>query len=128
MVDDPYRRPIGRPYGLRGDRRRVRCVVALEPPSALSVGLCSAHTATDRLVAGQQLRMHATGDSTIADLMEVFSEGRATVYRALGRATRAAALTIAPAGDSRSSSMHNRESRVPCAPRPRPRCPQGFGC
>jgi hypothetical protein len=29
--------------------------------------------------------MHATGDYTIADLMEVFSVGRATVYRTLGR-------------------------------------------
>jgi DNA invertase Pin-like site-specific DNA recombinase len=31
-------------------------------------------------------RMHATGEYTIADLMEVFSVGRATVYRALKRA------------------------------------------
>jgi DNA invertase Pin-like site-specific DNA recombinase len=30
-------------------------------------------------------RMHATGEYTIADLMEVFSVGRATVYRTLGR-------------------------------------------
>jgi DNA invertase Pin-like site-specific DNA recombinase len=30
-------------------------------------------------------RMHATGDYTIADLMEVFSVGRATVYRTLER-------------------------------------------
>ena len=30
-------------------------------------------------------RMHATGEYTIADLMEVFSVGRATVYRALER-------------------------------------------
>jgi hypothetical protein len=30
--------------------------------------------------------MHATGDYTIADLMEVFSIGRATVYRVLERA------------------------------------------
>ncbi|MDR8413596.1 recombinase family protein [Nonomuraea sp. 3-1Str] len=29
--------------------------------------------------------MHATGDYTIADLMEVFSIGRATVYRFLDR-------------------------------------------
>ncbi|NYD44704.1 hypothetical protein BJY14_000687 [Actinomadura luteofluorescens] len=77
-----------------------QCAVTLEPPSALSVGLCLAHTLTDRLVAGRQLRMHATGDYTIADLMEVFSVGRATVYRALECATRAAAPTIAPAGDS----------------------------
>ncbi|MFF5210481.1 helix-turn-helix domain-containing protein [Streptosporangium sp. NPDC000396] len=31
------------------------------------------------------VRMHATGDYTIADLMEVFSIGRATVYRVLDR-------------------------------------------
>ncbi len=30
-------------------------------------------------------RMHATGEYTIADLMEVFSIGRATVYRTLER-------------------------------------------
>jgi hypothetical protein len=30
--------------------------------------------------------MHATGDYTIAELMEVFSIGRATVYRVLDRA------------------------------------------
>ena len=30
--------------------------------------------------------MHATGGYTIADLMEVFSVGRATVYRVLNRA------------------------------------------
>jgi len=34
-------------------------------------------------------RMHATGDYTIADLMEVFSIGRATVYRTLERTTPA---------------------------------------
>jgi DNA invertase Pin-like site-specific DNA recombinase len=31
-------------------------------------------------------RMHGTGDYTVADLMEVFSIGRATVYRVLERA------------------------------------------
>ena len=31
-------------------------------------------------------RMHTTGEYTIADLMEVFSVGRATVYRTLKRA------------------------------------------
>ena len=30
--------------------------------------------------------MHATGGYTIAELMEVFSAGRATVYRVLDRA------------------------------------------
>ena len=33
--------------------------------------------------------MHATGGYTIADLMEVFSIGRATVYRTLDRAASA---------------------------------------
>jgi hypothetical protein len=37
------------------------------------------------------VRMHGTGEYTIADLMEVFSVGRATVYRVLGR-------VAAPAG------------------------------
>ena len=32
------------------------------------------------------VRMHAAGDYTIAELMEVFSVGRATVYRVLDRA------------------------------------------
>jgi DNA invertase Pin-like site-specific DNA recombinase len=42
-----------------------------------------------KLTARQQAeltRMHATGGYTIADLMEVFSVGRATVYRVLNRA------------------------------------------
>ncbi|MGD0247273.1 MAG: recombinase family protein [Streptosporangiaceae bacterium] len=34
-------------------------------------------------------RMHATGEYTIADLMEVFSVGRTTVYRTLDRAAPA---------------------------------------
>ncbi|QKW40648.1 helix-turn-helix domain-containing protein [Actinomadura sp. NAK00032] len=37
-----------------------------------------------KLTARQQaelVRMHATGDHTIAELMEVFSIGRATVHR-----------------------------------------------
>ncbi|MEO3824380.1 helix-turn-helix domain-containing protein [Actinomadura sp. B10D3] len=41
-----------------------------------------------KLTARQQAelaRMHATGDYTIAELMEVFSIGRATVYRVLDR-------------------------------------------
>ncbi|MEV1005653.1 recombinase family protein [Nonomuraea sp. NPDC050202] len=43
-----------------------------------------------KLTARQQaelVRMHATGDYTIAELMEVFSVGRATVYRVLDRAS-----------------------------------------
>jgi DNA invertase Pin-like site-specific DNA recombinase len=42
-----------------------------------------------KLSARQQAelrRMHGTGEYTIADLMEVFSVGRATVYRVLARA------------------------------------------
>jgi DNA invertase Pin-like site-specific DNA recombinase len=42
-----------------------------------------------KLSARQQaelVRMHGTGEYTIADLMEVFSIGRATVYRTLERA------------------------------------------
>jgi hypothetical protein len=41
-----------------------------------------------KLTPGQQAelaRVHATGDYTIAELMEVFSIGRATVYRTLER-------------------------------------------
>jgi DNA invertase Pin-like site-specific DNA recombinase len=41
-----------------------------------------------KLTARQQaelVRMHTSGDYTIADLMEVFSIGRATVYRVLDR-------------------------------------------
>ncbi|MUN37344.1 recombinase family protein [Actinomadura litoris] len=46
-----------------------------------------------KLTARQQaelVRMHGTGDHTIAELMEVFSIGRATVYRALERIRDAA--------------------------------------
>jgi DNA invertase Pin-like site-specific DNA recombinase len=42
-----------------------------------------------KLSARQQaelVRMHSTGEYAIADLMEVFSVGRATVYRVLARA------------------------------------------
>ncbi len=45
-----------------------------------------------KLTARQQaelVRMHATGEYTIAELMEVFSIGRATVYRVLERAASA---------------------------------------
>lgn len=41
-----------------------------------------------KLIARQQAelaRMHATGEYTIADLMEVFSVGRASVYRTVER-------------------------------------------
>ncbi|MEV1177913.1 helix-turn-helix domain-containing protein [Nonomuraea sp. NPDC049784] len=45
-----------------------------------------------KLTARQQAElvwMHSTGDYTIAELMEVFSIGRATVYRVLDRAANA---------------------------------------
>ena len=41
--------------------------------------------------------MHATGEYTIAELMEVFSVGRATVYRVLGRAAGTAPGPVAGA-------------------------------
>jgi DNA invertase Pin-like site-specific DNA recombinase len=53
-----------------------------------------------RLSARQQAglaRMHATGEYTIADLAEVFSVGRATVYRVLERAR------LQPAGSSQAA-------------------------
>jgi DNA invertase Pin-like site-specific DNA recombinase len=46
-----------------------------------------------KLTARQQAelaRMHATGEYTIAELMEVFSAGRATIYRTLERRALAA--------------------------------------
>jgi DNA invertase Pin-like site-specific DNA recombinase len=39
------------------------------------------------------VRMHATGDYTIAELMEVFSVGRATVCRTLARSQPASAMS-----------------------------------
>ena len=47
-----------------------------------------------KLTAGQQaelVRMRADGEYSIADLMEMFSVGRATVYRVLERASHGAA-------------------------------------
>ncbi len=52
-----------------------------------------------KLTARQQaelVRMHATGDYTIAELMEVFSIGRATVYRVLDRAASMPGSAAAP--------------------------------
>ncbi|WP_449063848.1 transposase [Planomonospora algeriensis] len=52
IVDERYRRPIGRPYVTVAIDVASRCVcglvVTLEAPSALSVGLCLAHMATDK--------------------------------------------------------------------------------
>ncbi|WP_443678898.1 helix-turn-helix domain-containing protein [Nonomuraea sediminis] len=45
-----------------------------------------------KLTARQQaelVRMHSSGDYTIAELMELFSVGRAAVYRVLDRAANA---------------------------------------
>lgn len=56
-----------------------------------------------KLTARQQAelaRMHGTGEYTIAELMEVFSIGRATVYRALDRA--AARLASRPGATATS--------------------------
>ncbi|MGH3715435.1 MAG: Mu transposase C-terminal domain-containing protein [Micromonosporaceae bacterium] len=52
VVDERYRRPIGRPYVTAAIDVCSRCVVGLvvtlEAPSALSVGLCLAHMVTDK--------------------------------------------------------------------------------
>jgi DNA invertase Pin-like site-specific DNA recombinase len=56
-----------------------------------------------KLTARQQaelVRMHATGDYTIAELMEVFSIGRATVYRVLNRAATSTPSPAAVPGPS----------------------------
>jgi DNA invertase Pin-like site-specific DNA recombinase len=57
-----------------------------------------------KLTARQQaelVRMHATGNYTITELMEVFSIGRATVYRALERVAR-----TAPADPDHDPTVH----------------------
>ncbi len=46
-------------------------------------------------------RMHATGEYTISELMEVFSIGRATVYRVLGHAAPATPSPTADAAGGR---------------------------
>lgn len=52
IVDEHERRPIGRPYLTLAIDVYSRCVlgmiVTLEPPSAVSVGLCLAHAAQDK--------------------------------------------------------------------------------
>ncbi|MET3896070.1 transposase InsO family protein [Micrococcus sp. UYEF12] len=54
VVDDRDRQPIGRPYLTVAIDVRSRClvgmVVTLEPPSAVSVGLCLAHAVESRIV------------------------------------------------------------------------------
>ncbi|MFF1629953.1 helix-turn-helix domain-containing protein, partial [Streptomyces sp. NPDC058272] len=52
-----------------------------------------------KLTARQQAHLvkeHATGEHTIADLAEIFSVSRATVYRALERSARS--IPAVPAG------------------------------
>ncbi len=52
VVDEQYRRPIGRPYVTAAidvfSRSMVGLVLTLEAPSALSVGLCLGHMVTDK--------------------------------------------------------------------------------
>ncbi|WP_222722383.1 Mu transposase C-terminal domain-containing protein [Actinomadura alba] len=63
VVDDRFRRPIGRPYVTAAIDVASRCVVGLvvtlEPPSALSVGLCLVHTATDKRAWLERLGVQA---------------------------------------------------------------------
>ncbi|WP_225991278.1 Mu transposase C-terminal domain-containing protein [Actinomadura montaniterrae] len=63
VVDDRYRLPIGRPYITVAIDVASRCVVGLvvmlEPPSALSVGLCLAHTVTDKRTWLERLGVQA---------------------------------------------------------------------
>lgn len=59
MVYERYRRPIGRPYVTAGtdvlSRSVCGLVVTLEAPSALSVGLCLAHMASDKRAVLERL-------------------------------------------------------------------------
>jgi hypothetical protein len=73
-----------------------------------------------KLSARQQaelVRVHSTGEYTIADLVEVFSVGRATVYRALDRAGRAGgerkADSITAITSAYSQTPSGRGSRSP---------------
>lgn len=59
VVDEQHRLPIGRPYVTVAidvrSRSIVGMVVTLEAPSALSVGLCLAHMATDKRASLERL-------------------------------------------------------------------------
>lgn len=63
VVDERHRLPIGRPYLTAAIDVASRCVpgfvVTLEAPSATSVGLCLAHTATDKRAWLEQLGVEA---------------------------------------------------------------------
>ena len=93
---------------------------------------------------GQQTeltRMHATGEYTIADLMEVFSVGRATVYRTLKRATSVGGADAARGSGLRGPRRPDhggerqddavqpaREDRHCCEPRSRAPGPEVHEC
>lgn len=63
VVDEAERQPIGRPYLTVAIDVYSRClvgmVVTLEPPSAVSVGLCLAHTTVDKRPWLERLRVDA---------------------------------------------------------------------
>lgn len=63
VVDERHRLPIGRPYLTVAIDVASRCVVGmvvtLEAPSATSVGLCLAHTATDKRAWLERLNVQA---------------------------------------------------------------------
>ena len=63
VVDEQYRRPIGRPYVTAAidvaSRGVAGLVVTLEAPSALSVGLCLAHMVTDKRAWLERLGIEA---------------------------------------------------------------------
>src|SRR6266568_3267762 len=63
VVDERYRRPIGRPYVTAAidvaSRGVAGLVITLEAPSALSVGLCLAHMVTDKRAGLERLGIEA---------------------------------------------------------------------
>ncbi|PCC47337.1 MULTISPECIES: Mu transposase C-terminal domain-containing protein [Brevibacterium] len=63
VVDERERQPVGRPYLTAAIDVFSRCligmVVTLEPPSAVSVGLCLAHTAGDKRPRVERLGVEA---------------------------------------------------------------------
>ncbi len=63
VVDERYRRPIGRPYVTAAidvaSRGVAGLVITLEAPSALSVGLCLAHMVTDKRAWLERLGIEA---------------------------------------------------------------------
>ncbi|WP_043424229.1 Mu transposase C-terminal domain-containing protein [Arthrobacter sp. 135MFCol5.1] len=63
VVDERERRPIGRPYLTVAidvfSRALVGLVLTLEPPSAVSVGLCLAHAVADKRPWLEHLGVHA---------------------------------------------------------------------